>query len=392
MTRGREANLLHRGLQLFASVVAAICPTLVLGQATPRELFLVCGSQPNEPTVYFSGVLRGPATAFEGFRAGFTTFLSQQYGYKGAVGCTPANTAVNAQNFLTTRSAAFRNQKKGVVDTGWTETAVAVAPVALPTPAMKPAPTRPAPAPTAAASAASRSQSAAAGGGDSSPLTSILGSVFGTAGAGSGAKAASGAKGGGATDASRGTSDAAALGGSGSTGDQSASAQVSSTLAQVSNTLASVFANKSDGTSTAESPPKSQPAASSDGRLGSAQAQSTELVVYGCGRQDMQVACVTELTNHSQDNTLVHSAEIWKDAFVVDDRGDRHPRTGGFFLNVDGDQRAQLDISYGKEARFILMFDGVPTKVQRVALRSVTGALDVEEIALLPPSADAQKR
>jgi len=91
--------------------------------------------------------------------------------------------------------------------------------------------------------------------------------VFGTSGAGSGAKAASGAKGGGATDASRGTSDAAASGGSGSTGDQSASAQMSSTLAQVSNTLASVFANKSDGTSTAESPPKSPPAASSCCRI-----------------------------------------------------------------------------------------------------------------------------
>jgi hypothetical protein len=69
--------------------------------------------------------------------------------------------------------------------------------------------------------------------------------------------------------------------------------------------------------------------------------------------------------------------------FIVDDRGDRHLRTSAFFLNVDGDQRPQLDISYGKSARFILMFDGVQTKFQKVALRSAAGGLDVEEISLV---------
>ena len=125
--------------------------------------------------------------------------------------------------------------------------------------------------------------------------------------------------------------------------------------------------------------------------MGSAQAQTTKLVVYGCGRQDTQVACVTQLINQSQKDTLVQASDIWKDTFVVDDRGDRHQRTAGFFLNVDGDQRQQLDISYGKSARFILMFDGVQTKVQKVALRSATGGLDVEEIGLIvAPTAGTQ--
>jgi hypothetical protein len=121
--------------------------------------------------------------------------------------------------------------------------------------------------------------------------------------------------------------------------------------------------------------------------LGTAQWQTTKLVVYGCGRQDMQIACVTDLTNQNQKDTLVQSSDVWKDAFIVDDRGDRHPRTSGFFLNVDGDQRPQLDISYGKSAKFILLFDGVQTKVQKVALRSATGGLDVEEINLIAAGA-----
>ncbi len=36
-----------------------------------------------------------------------------------------------------------------------------------------------------------------------------------------------------------------------------------------------------------------------------------------------------------------------------------------------------------RSARFILMFDGVQTKVQKVALRSPMGGLDVEEINLI---------
>jgi hypothetical protein len=112
--------------------------------------------------------------------------------------------------------------------------------------------------------------------------------------------------------------------------------------------------------------------------------------VYGCGRQDTRVACVTELTNQNQKDSLVQAADVWKDTFIVDDRGDRHQRSSGFFLNVDGDQRQQLDISYGKTARFVLMFDGVQPKVEKVALRSTTAGLDVEEIGLVAPSAGAQ--
>jgi hypothetical protein len=316
--------------------------------------------------VYFSGVLQGPATAFAGFRDGFVAFLSQRYGYKGVVGCAPANTAAIAQNALNTRSAQLRSQKKNVVETGWTEPAAVAA-------------AQPAPAPAAKTVAPAAQQAAKAGGAGSgsSELNSILAAVFGTGGgASAGGTSAGGAKGtaGGASPGS------GAAGGSGGTGDQGG-------VAQVAGTLATVFSNKSSGASDAgaQSVPKPE-------GLGSALAENTKLVVYGCGRQDTQVACVTELTNQNQKDTLVQSANIWKDTFIVDDRGDRHPRSNGFFLNIDGDQRSQLDISYGKAARFILMFDGVPAKVQKVALRSTAVGLDVEDIILVAPSSDAEKR
>ena len=87
------------------------------------------------------------------------------------------------------------------------------------------------------------------------------------------------------------------------------------------------------------------------------------------------------LPSNTTEESLVVS-DVWKDAFIVDDRGDRHPRSKGVFLNIDGEQRSQLDISYGKTARFVLMFDDVPAKVQTVTLRSAGGVLDVEDISL----------
>jgi hypothetical protein len=282
------------------------------------------------------------------------------------------------------------------VDTGWTESAVAAAaPVASApnnvqskTPQGPVAPaaavTRTAqPSPAAATSVASSGASSGGSASGASQWTSVLGSIFGpgggagASGGGCGGTAAAGAKGGGAKP----TATATGAGGAG----------CESSFEQVSTALTSVFASKAtNGTAAGEGAPKNPQPTAAAGGLGSAQAQSTKLVVYGCGRQDTRVACVTELTNQNQKDTLVQAADVWKDTFIVDDRGDRHQRSSGFFLNVDGDQRQQLDISYGKTARFVLMFDGVQPKVEKVALRSTTAGLNVEEIGLVAPNAGAQ--
>jgi hypothetical protein len=392
-----ETNVLHKSAQLTVAFLAATCPIFAFGQAAqPPQFFVVCASQPNLPTVYFSGVLQGPAAALAGFRAGFTAFLAQGYAYSGAVSCSPTNSAVNAQNFITNYSTAYRKAKKNVVDTGWTESAVAAAaPVASApnnvqskTPQGPVAPaaavTRTAqPSPAAATSVASSGASSGGSASGASQWTSVLGSIFGpgggagASGGGCGGTAAAGAKGGGAKP----TATATGAGGAG----------CESSFEQVSTALTSVFASKAtNGTAAGEGAPKNPQPTAAAGGLGSAQAQSTKLVVYGCGRQDTRVACVTELTNQNQKDTLVQAADVWKDTFIVDDRGDRHQRSSGFFLNVDGDQRQQLDISYGKTARFVLMFDGVQPKVEKVALRSATAGLNVEEIGLVAPNASAQ--
>lgn len=320
--------------------------------ATPGQVFWVCGSDAKLPSVYFSGVLEGPLLALQGFRDGFAAFLLQRVNYKGAVGCLPANSALNAQNFINSQSALLRNAKKTVIDTGWSE----------------PAPVSGATAPAAAPNVKAQGPSVQAGGASAAGNTggaatgsqwaTILGNIFNSGGAAGSSSAKTGA-----------------AGKSGSGSDP------------VSNTLSNVFGNSSNGSASGAS--HGSPPGLPDGALGAAQSQTTRLVVYGCGRQDAQVACVTELTNQNSKETLVQAGDIWKDTFIVDDRGDRHARSAGFFLNVDGDQRAQIDISYGKTARFVLMFDGVPSKVQKVALRAPGAGLDVEDIGLVAAGSGA---
>jgi hypothetical protein len=370
-----ENRVLHRCLTIIIGMFAATIPIRGAGQAVaPAQIFVVCASQANQPTIYFSGVLQGPKTSLPGLQAAFTQFLTQHYAYKGFVGCLPTNNSANAQTFINNQSTALRNAKKAVVDTGWVESAAAPAPTAnsmvppatASVAAAKAAPVANVKAMSTAPSASPGTTSAAsgAGGGAVSQLANVLGGIFG-AGAGTSA-AASGA-------------DAGTGAGAGANVASGSGSNTGTPATQVSSTLTNVFGSKA-----ASSAP------SADGGLGSAQAQSTKLVVYGCGRQDTQVACVTDLGNQNQKDTLVHADQVWKDVFIVDDRGDRHSRTAGFFLNVDGEQRSQLDISYGKTARFVIMFDGVPVKVQKVTLRCAAGGLDVEEITLVAAATGAQ--
>ncbi len=369
------------------------------GQAAPAQFFWVCYSGANQPNVYVSGVLQGPATAAAAFQVGFAQVLMQKYSYQGNARCVPSRTAINAQDDMNRRMAALRNAKKNVVETGWTETAPA-APAAA-----APRGVQPAKAQTQAGGNPSGAQGASSTG--SSTAASVLATLFSTpagAGAGSGS-AAGGAKA--PSGQAAGKTDAGSGGGGGAN---------TGAITQVGSTLSSIFGKGSSGSAPgaggnaagAETPANGKagrsagggaaPAAAAapsantpggglpQGALGSAQFENTMLVVYGCGRQGSggtQVLCVTDLTNQNTKDTLVQSANVWRDAFIVDDRGDRHRRTNCFFLNLDGEQRQQLDIDYGKNAHFILAFDGVPAKVEKIELRSATGGLNVKGISLV---------
>ena len=172
---------------LFAVYFAAVgaVPTLAAAPAAAPQYFVVCGSAPNQPTVYFSAVIQAQPAAFQQLRTGFADYLAQHFSYKGAVGCAPTNSAANAQKAVATQSTALRNAKKNVVETGWTEGGGSLAAHIGAT--LSPATasvTSKAVAPSAKAAAAGRTTAAAAdsGGSSTSDLASTLGTIFGTSG------------------------------------------------------------------------------------------------------------------------------------------------------------------------------------------------------------------
>jgi hypothetical protein len=390
----------------------------VRAQATPPQFFWVCYAGANTPTVYLSGVMAGPVTAGQSFRVGFAQALMQRYSFQGEVVCVPAQNASVAQNSMNSRLVAWHNAKKTVVPTGWTESAQAAsgtgsgsAPanqaanlLGLLNKAPSTAPAAPAanapPNGQAAPQGAPQGGSPAAS--DADTAANVLAALFGSSPAPSGA-GTGGAAGTKAQQAQTAGKAAASSTAAGANPNANAAVQVASTLsgifkkgpsgsaagngAKPETAAANGAGSKGPGGTPGQALVANGPSGNlPSGALGEAQFANTMLVVYGCGRQGTagtQVLCVTDLTNQNAKDTLVQSAAVWKDAFIVDDRGDRHTRTNGYFLNIDGEQRPQLDIDYGKSAHFILAFDDVQSKVEKIALRSGTGGLNVEGIPLI---------
>lgn len=453
--------MLRRTAQLSVGLLVAFCPILLSGQAAQPQYYVFCAAQaaPSAPggvaTVYYSGILQGTAANLASFRTDFTQFLMQKYAYKGAAACAPRTTMADAQTMMANQETAFRNAKRNVVETGWTEGGAGgilgggggganpLSSISNPLGSIlgggksnTGAPSNP---PNTGATSAQPAAGAGQatgrggpgggnvaganggggnGGGNQSAFSNVFGQIFGTNGGGGnggGAKAGQGQPNANAKPGQGGPAATGGTGGGGNSGggNQSPFAQVSSVIfgnrgggnggggnngggrggqpgqpGQPGPASGVVENTNAPGQPGAPGGRGGQPAQQS-GVLGSAQFGTTKLDIYGCARQDMQVACVTELTNQNPKDTLVKSADIWKDAFIVDDRGDRHTRTNAFFLNVDGEQRQQLDISNGKSAKFVLMFDQVPTKVQKVTLRSQTGGMDVEEMGLVAADGSA---
>ena len=179
-------------LVVMAGVLAGICVTRSGRAAAPGGTIRRVRVAGQLPTVYISGVLQGPATAFQGFRTGFAAYLAQQYAYQGIVVCAPTNSALNAMTFIARQSTALRNAKKTVIDTGWSEPAAAALGAAAAPPAAKvqglPAARPP---PACRGAPAAPMEPAAASGGGASQWASLLGNIFG---GGSTGTSAAGAK------------------------------------------------------------------------------------------------------------------------------------------------------------------------------------------------------
>jgi hypothetical protein len=125
----------------------------------------------------------------------------------------------------------------------------------------------------------------------------------------------------------------------------------------------------------------SQAIASQGGALGTVQWGQGMLTIYGCGRQGAQVVCDTDFNNQNQNQTHVE-INWWRDAYLVDQFGDRHNRGSAYFVNGEGLPRESIEIPYGQSARYIFVFNDVSPNVAQVSLHSPYGPMDIENIGL----------
>ncbi len=297
--------MLRRSAQITVAFFLALCPALLSGQAAPPQFYFVCYSQANLPTVYFSGVLLGPATAMLPFRSGFAQFLVQRFSYQGNVLCSPTNNAAIAQNWINTQATALRKVSKNVELTGLTETALQASAAAAArkcnqerfgkhaTPhrrqrrrranlqrQTRKITTRPPGWPPLlttflAPTEARTTLTGAVRAQEREPLARKAGQAKST---GTGANAS---------------------GGSNGAANQSPAAQLATTLAAIfgKNSTNSPTAGGNAARSTAgpgaqpasrTAPAKSTPSGLPAGALGEARSGNTSLIVYGCGRQEQQ--------------------------------------------------------------------------------------------------------
>lgn len=117
------------------------------------------------------------------------------------------------------------------------------------------------------------------------------------------------------------------------------------------------------------------------------QSGDTILTVYGCAQRGTQIMCTTTISNQSKSDTQLHSSLAWGDTFIVDDHGNKHQRSMGYFLNADGEPRLDMDVPYGQTAKYVLVFNNVSGGASKVALHSDSSGLDVEEIPAADPGA-----
>lgn len=93
------------------------------------------------------------------------------------------------------------------------------------------------------------------------------------------------------------------------------------------------------------------------------------------------MACDTDFNNQNSRQTQITN-NWWRDAYIVDNFGDRHYRVSGYFVNGEGQPRETIDIPYGQSARYIMMFNDVSQNVSTVSLHSQWGNLDIENMSL----------
>lgn len=112
------------------------------------------------------------------------------------------------------------------------------------------------------------------------------------------------------------------------------------------------------------------------------------MTAYSCFRSGSQVLCDFDVTN--QGNVRANAKQIYGDTHMVNGSGRVLQRTDAYFVDTDGSQFVDSQITPGNKVRMIMVFNNVPASTTSVSLAQ--GSNTIQSVAIAnqePGTADS---
>jgi hypothetical protein len=118
------------------------------------------------------------------------------------------------------------------------------------------------------------------------------------------------------------------------------------------------------------------------------------MTLYSCFRSGGQVLCDFDLTN--QHNAQIAAKSAYPGLHFVSSSGRMFPRSDAFFVDTDGSQFDDSQITPGNKVRLIMVFDNVPASLTSASLAAgptvvQNVAISAQEEGTAPQSASSGK-
>jgi hypothetical protein len=110
------------------------------------------------------------------------------------------------------------------------------------------------------------------------------------------------------------------------------------------------------------------------------------MTAYSCFRSGSQVLCDFDVTN--QGNVRANAKQIYNDTHMVNGSGRVMQRTDAYFVDTDGSQFVDSQITPGNKVRMIMVFNNIPATTTTVSLAHGSDTIQSVAIADREPGTD----
>jgi len=107
------------------------------------------------------------------------------------------------------------------------------------------------------------------------------------------------------------------------------------------------------------------------------------MTAYSCFRSGSQVLCDFDVSN--QGNIRANAKQIYGDTHMVNGSGRVLPRTDAYFVDTDGSQFVDSQITPGNKVRMIMVFNNIPASTTSVSLAQGSNTIQSVPIANQEP-------